>query len=56
MKSEVLANSDLSYLSILALFLFLGLFVSLVIWSVRKSNKGGFKEVETLPLDEGVKL
>lgn len=56
MKSEVLANADWTYLSILALFLFLGLFVSLVLWSVRKSNKGGFKDVETLPLDEGVKL
>ena len=52
MKSEVLAGFDWTILSNLALILFLGLFLSMVIWIFRKGSKKIYQEAADMPLNE----
>lgn len=55
MKSEVLKNFDLPWLSVTAEILFLVLFIGVVFYAISKKNKNTFEENANLPFNEGNK-
>ena len=56
MKQMVLAGFNWTHLTNLALLLFLGLFLSMLIWIFRKDSGKIYKNAASLPLlDEAIK-
>ncbi|RLA60534.1 MAG: hypothetical protein DRQ88_12855 [Epsilonproteobacteria bacterium] len=53
MKAEVLLGFEWIQLSILALILFLLLFVGIITWVLRKDSNHLYGEASKLPLNEG---
>lgn len=53
MKSQVLANWDMPWLSSLALILFFTVFAVMLIMIFRKGSKQLYVQASALPLDEG---
>lgn len=49
-------NFDMPILPMVALFMFLFLFIGILIWTFKKSNIVVFKNGQNLPLEDGVKL
>jgi cbb3-type cytochrome oxidase subunit 3 len=55
MKSLVLSNFNQMWLPLLALMIFISVFVIMLIHISRKSSKRLYNEAQNIPLDEGVK-
>jgi cbb3-type cytochrome oxidase subunit 3 len=55
MKSEVLKNFHLPWLSVTAELLFFGLFIGVLFYVISKRNQNTFKEDANLPFQEGNK-
>jgi hypothetical protein len=53
MKSEALINFPLITLTIIAMVLFLSVFVVAVVWTFRKDSKKLYSKIEALPLEGG---
>jgi cbb3-type cytochrome oxidase subunit 3 len=53
MKSQVLSNFAWPELSILAFLIFLTFFCGMIYWTFRKGTRSLYKDVSTLPFDEG---
>ena len=52
LKSVVLSNFDQPWMPVFVLLLFLGLFISVVWWVMRKDSKIYYDKVEQLPLQD----
>jgi hypothetical protein len=51
MKSTILSQFDMTYLPVIALFIFLTVFVFVVWWSGREGSRNLYEKMEKLPLD-----
>jgi len=56
MMREVLSRFDLPLLPIIGLFIFLILFIGVVVYTFSKKNQEKFKNLESLPFQEGSKV
>jgi len=52
MLREGLAFFSYTYLTVIAMLLFLGTFVGVVLWTFRKSARKHYEEMAEMPLDE----
>lgn len=55
MKSQVLANFSEIYLPIIALLIFVSVFVVMLLMINRKGSKQLYSEIDKIPLEEGKK-
>ncbi len=53
MKSQVLANWDMPWLSTFALLIFVTIFITVLFLIFRKDSKKTYQEVGNIPLSEG---
>lgn len=51
MKSQVLNNFDLQWLTVTAFVLFLVFFVAMVLWTFRRGSKELYNSVRVIPLE-----
>lgn len=52
MKSEVLSNFNMPWLSAIGFFLFFGLFAGMLFWIFRRGSKNIYDKIEMIPLEE----
>ena len=55
MKSQVMSQFNIPWLPVTALILFSTLFIGVVWWVTKKSNKERYDEAAQIPLSEGEK-
>lgn len=53
MKSDIMANAGLWHYTVIATLLFVGVYISQVVWTFLPRNRGEMDRAGSLPFDDG---